>query len=293
MGNTSRSSSTTAGYDSINNVVDVEINNNKNKSSSFCDDVADNDNDNDATSNSDSGSSDLEGQLKMLKKVVNSAGWDMVISRRLIIATVVAFVLTTFFVRTSTSSGGHIVSSYDYKATATTSVTMDAGAGASTGADADADAESDAAIVSFGEENPGGCRTTGQPIPHDSKKPIFQPFGEPMLQLNFKSDYYYKGPGFGGLHDWPTYDEAWQGCAKQCNWDAKCHTYTVNISQCPQCTDYYSICYLHNPYLSKAGTSGTNHVSGVCRLNLIVPSPIFVPPGHTPNPNDPFDIIYN
>jgi len=170
---------------------------------------------------------------------------------------VVAFVLTTFFVRTSTSNGGHIVSTYDYEATATTSVTMDA--------DADADAD----IVSFGEENPGGCRTSGDPIPHDSKKPIFQPFGEPMLQLNFVSDYYYKGPGFGGLHDFPTYDEAWQGCAKQCNWDPKCHTYTVKLSQCPQCTDWYTICYLHNPYLSKAGTSGLNHISGVCRLNKI------------------------
>jgi len=181
------------------------------------------------------------------------------ISRRLIIAIVVAFVLTTFFFCTS-SSAGHIVSTYDYEATATattTSVTMDAVA----------DADADAAIVSFGEENPGGCRTSGAPIPHDSKKPIFQPFGEPMLQLNFKSDYYYEGPGFGGHHDFPTYDEAWQGCAKQCNWDPKCHTYTAHIFV--QATNYRPTCYLHNPYLSKAGTSGTNHISGVCRLNKI------------------------
>jgi len=256
MGNTSRS---TTGYDSINDVVDIEINNNKNKnkSSFFCDDVADNDNDA-ITSTSDSGSSDLEGGVNM-KKVVDLAGWDIIISRRLIIAIVVALVLTTFFFCTSSSSAGHIVSTYDYEATTTTttSVTMDAVAVA------------DAAIVSFGEENPGGCRTSGDPIPHDSKKPIFQPFGEPMLQLNFVSDYYYKGPGFGGLHDFPTYDEAWQGCAKQCNWDPKCHTYTVKLSPSRHSTDWYTICYLHNPYLSKAGTSGLNHISGVCRLNKI------------------------
>jgi len=101
-----------------------------------------------------------------------------------------------------------------------------------------------------------------------------------MLQLDFTSDYYYKGAGFGGHHYFSTFDEAWQGCAKQCNWDPKCHTYTVHISQhgddptVPEPTkwdddDYYITCYLHNPYksLSEGAVKRKKYVSGVCCLN--------------------------
>jgi len=282
MGNTSSSSSSTTrtgGYDSINDVVDIEINNDK--SSSFLDNPS-------ASASTAADSSNHQGGLNNLKRAVKLAGWQDIISRRhrLIIAIVVAFVLTIFFVRTTSNSGSHVVSTYNSEATATSTMNADAGA------DADADADADAAIIVSSEENPGGCRTTGNAIPHDSKKPIFQPFGEPMLQLDFTSDYYYKGAGFGGHHYFSTFDEAWQGCAKQCNWDPKCHTYTADISQhdyfiaqhgddptVPSLTkgsinDYHITCYLHTPYLSRAkaisnGNSYGGYVSGVCRLNKI------------------------
>jgi len=273
MGNTSRSSITAGGYDSIDDVVDIEINSNNMDSSSFLDDVADNSNDDD--DNKASTITVFASDSSVVKL------WNIIISRRLIIAIVVAFVLTTFFVRTTSSSGGRIFSTYSYEATATTSsdtVTMNSDAGADA-----VTMNADAAIIVSSEKNPGGCRTSKYPVPHDSKNPNYQPFGEPMLQLDFLSDSYAHGGGYQdsyahgeGYDQYSTFELAWQGCAKQCNWDHKCHTYTANISQrggvhpgVAAGRFYQLTCYLHGPYssLSKGHSQKGRYVSGVCRLN--------------------------
>jgi len=112
----------------------------------------------------------------------------------------------------------------------------------------------------------GGCRTTGSVIPYNGGH---QTFGEPLSNLDFKAPSY-------ATRSWqdkdPTkFDEAWQACAKQCNYEQKCHTYTVFHTH----THFGGVsrCYLHDPYkadyILDIPSKGyqSNHVSGVCRLN--------------------------
>merc|ERR1712238_488198 len=76
------------------------------------------------------------------------------------------------------------------------------------------------------------------------------------------------------IYTFDTFDEAWQGCAKECNWDDRCHTYTVLISKYTNNGYYSTLCYLHDPYksnyvlseddLSEEPDSASHyHVSGV------------------------------
>ena len=122
----------------------------------------------------------------------------------------------------------------------------------------------------------GGCRTTGSDVPYNGGS---QTFGEPLESLDFKAKSYHQG-SYQDKYRFDTFDEAWQGCAKQCNWDDRCHTYTVLIAQGVINNGQAStICYLHDPYTSnyvlskkkkmytKHGDYYDYHISGVCRLN--------------------------
>jgi len=124
-----------------------------------------------------------------------------------------------------------------------------------------------AAIVSSGEGTMGSCRTTGSAIPYNGGH---QTFGEPLSNLDFKAPSY-------ATRSWqdkdPTkFDEAWQACAKQCNYEQRCHTYTVYLYSAQHFGDQ-SACYLHDPYKARYNLDipskgyESNHVSGVCRLN--------------------------
>jgi len=124
-----------------------------------------------------------------------------------------------------------------------------------------------AAIVSSGEGTMGSCRTTGSAIPYNGGH---QTFGEPLSNLDFQAPSY-------ATRSWqdkePTkFNEAWQGCAKQCNYEQRCHTYTVYLYSAQHFGDQ-SACYLHDPYKARYNLDipskgyESNHVSGVCRLN--------------------------
>jgi len=118
----------------------------------------------------------------------------------------------------------------------------------------------DGHLSSDGSTTYGGCRETGNPVPYDY--PNGQTFGEPLSKLDFFSSSYKTYPTKKN-----SFNEAWQECARLCNLDSKCHTYTAHVFK-----KYYSTkCYLHDPYSSR-GKSGQSHrqyslVSGVCRLN--------------------------
>merc|ERR1712238_406547 len=122
----------------------------------------------------------------------------------------------------------------------------------------------------------GGCRTTGSYVPYTGS----QAFGEPLLDLDFTAQSYSK-KSYQDKYDFDDVDEAWQGCAKQCNWDKTCHTYTVKISTRagPGAKHrLYITCYLHDSYKSSYMINtghcdggdpfkSVSHVSGVCRTN--------------------------
>jgi len=227
----------------------------------FEDDVADN---NDASTTVYSAS---------YSSVVVGGFWNVTSHRRLVIAIVAAFVLTIFSVRTTSWSSGSIIPH------------------------ADADTDADAAIVSFGTNKYGGCRETGKLVPYDPKKSLYhQTVGEPIDHLDFQRTFARSSFHMGSWQNkdyFDTFDEAWQGCAIQCNYNPKCYAYTVNIWQEKHFTDYYSHCFSlyvsNSKMVSSPDFQGT--VSGVCRLDEnLIPSPISVPPGgsHPRNPNDPF-----
>lgn len=123
----------------------------------------------------------------------------------------------------------------------------------------------------------GGCRTTGSYVPYTGGS---EAFGEPLEALDFQAQSYRRG-SYQGKHRFDNYDEAWQGCAKECNWDPICHTYTVKIttnSNCGAYSLYTTTCFLHDPYksnyiLNEGHCSHDDynifisHVSGVCRTN--------------------------
>jgi len=125
------------------------------------------------------------------------------------------------------------------------------------------------AIVSSGEGKTGSCRTTGSAIPYNG-----QTFGEPLYNLDFQARSY-ANRSWKDKDRFPTFDEAWQACAKQCNHEQRCHTYTAFIfydepRDIHNCAD----CYLHDPYKSVYKLDNevlppmkNVHVSGVCRLN--------------------------
>merc|ERR1712161_35580 len=81
--------------------------------------------------------------------------------------------------------------------------------------------------------------------------------GEPIESLGFTALPYDTG-SYQDKTIFDTYDQAWQGCAKQCNWDPRCHTYTVSIR--------VMNCYT-NTVLSDDQEYTSYHVSGVCRTN--------------------------
>jgi len=127
-----------------------------------------------------------------------------------------------------------------------------------------------AAIVS------GGCRTTGSTIPYNGG---YQTFGEPLFNLDFQANSYanrsWKDKRSFSRYDKSAFDEAWQGCAKQCNYENKCHTYTVHILR-KNSYELRTDCYLHDSYKSTYNLDKVEwapigntpwHVSGVCRLN--------------------------
>jgi len=136
-----------------------------------------------------------------------------------------------------------------------------------------------AAIVSSVESKTGGCRTTGSVA--QIKGEHIQTFGEPMESLDFTAKSYRRG-SYQEKHRFDTLDQAWQGCAKECNWDQRCHTYTVSINEnlgMGARNRFSTTCYLHDPYKSnyvlatKYNYDDENcasviyHVSGVCRTN--------------------------
>merc|ERR1712238_43117 len=95
----------------------------------------------------------------------------------------------------------------------------------------------------------GGCRTTGTYVPYTPGNGGSQAFGEPFEALDFTAKSYHQG-SYQDKKNFDTVDQAWQGCAKQCNWDDRCHTYTVAITENSwdkQCT---ATCYSHDPYKS-------------------------------------------
>jgi len=131
-------------------------------------------------------------------------------------------------------------------------------------------------LVGSSEGKIGGCRTTGSTIPYNGGH---QTFGEPLFNLDFSAASYVNRSwkdkrSFSGRS---RFDEAWQGCAKQCNYEQKCHTYTVHIQYATDSGNYLGTdCYLHNPYKSPYKLDKKEwppiddkhgHVSGVCRLN--------------------------
>merc|ERR1712238_191584 len=140
-----------------------------------------------------------------------------------------------------------------------------------------------AAIVSSVARKTGGCRTTGSVVRYDG---VHQTFGEPLERLGFTALPSHTG-SYQDKTVFDTFDKAWQGCAKQCNWDHKCHTYTVRISVMGRGTTgtpVYTTCFQHDPYTSDFQIKekrlqidgGPNsdeqeytsyHVSGVCRTN--------------------------
>jgi len=127
-----------------------------------------------------------------------------------------------------------------------------------------------AAIVS------GGCRTTGLAIPYNGG---YQTFGEPLFNLDFTAHSYanrsWEDKRTFSRSDRFAFDDAWQGCAKQCNYENKCHTYTVHILR-KNSYELRTDCYLHDSYKSTYNLDKVEwapigdtpwHISGVCRLN--------------------------
>ena len=136
-----------------------------------------------------------------------------------------------------------------------------------------------AAIVSSVARKTGGCRTTGSYVPYGSYVLYDredQTFGEPLESLGFMSIADNTG-SYQDKNRFDTFDQAWQGCATQCNWDPKCHTYTVKIKK--RKNYFVTSCYSHYIYKSAYilfdsfdsihSIIGVDewHVGGVCRLN--------------------------
>jgi len=132
------------------------------------------------------------------------------------------------------------------------------------------------AIVTSGEGKMGSCRTTGSTIPYNGGH---QTFGEPLYDLDFRASSY-ANRAWQDKKYVPTFDEAWQACALQCNNEDKCHTYTVHIDYPNPNKAVIEDCYLHDSYKSgyklhknelppapSINRGSLLYVSGVCRLN--------------------------
>merc|ERR1712238_196926 len=128
-----------------------------------------------------------------------------------------------------------------------------------------------ATIVSSVARKAGGCRTTGSPVPYPPGDGGTPALGEPIWDSDLQAKLSHTG-SYQDKNCFYTIHQAWQGCAKQCNWEPKCQAYTVQITKRDKC--WNTSCFSHFIYESKyilnksdSPTPPEWYVSGVCRLN--------------------------